>query len=81
MCGTDGETYNSICELRANSANARVDHHGACASAGSNELVDNRCSRVRDSGMCVNVSNCDTAVLPQDGCCPVCGMCWDHWGI
>lgn len=72
VCGTDGETYSNICELRTKSANARVDHRGECDEE-TDEMVDNRCMRLRRSGRCAAHANCRSRVRPGDGCCPICG--------
>ena len=73
VCGTDGETYSNICELRAQSANARVDYHGECIETANGTVEGNRCQRVRASGKCQDDSDCKTVIQPEDGCCPICG--------
>ena len=77
VCGTDGVTYNNTCELRAQSANARVDYRGACMDAGATTRVSDICQRLRRSGRCGDVSDCSSVVQPEDGCCPVCGESTD----
>jgi reversion-inducing cysteine-rich kazal motif protein len=73
VCGTDGITYDNICDLKSNSANARVDYRGACMGAETDELVNAMCTRLRGSGRCSNLTGCRYRIRPSDGCCPVCG--------
>ena len=55
------------------SANARVDYRGECMETTPDTLERDRCQRVRNNKKCRDVSICRTAVLPGDGCCPMCG--------
>ena len=74
VCGTDGYTYNSLCELQ-NQAAVRVDYPGSCLEASSD-----LCSAVASSGRCtVTRENCDFLVNLPDGCCPVCG--WSYFAV
>ena len=74
VCGTDGETYSSICELRFNSGNARPDHRGACEEEEGDDTVNNKCMRLRRSGRCAAIAAaCRARIIPDDGCCPICG--------
>ena len=79
VCGTDGETYGNICELRANSANARVDYKGPCRESEPDEMVSRKCRRIRRSGNCPNITLCENLTQPEDGCCPICGK-WSEGG-
>lgn len=74
VCGTDGVTYSNICELQAQSANARVDYRGECTETTTDGLLGARCKKVRANGKCMDVSDCKTVIRPRDGCCPICGM-------
>ena len=72
VCGTDGLTYASACELQ-NQAAVRVDYPGECISNTSS--LEELCQRVLNDDRCVsNDMNCDSLVFPEDGCCPICGM-------
>ena len=73
VCGTDGVTYENICELRTQSNNARLDYRGRCVDD-DNSTAGQVCRRVIMSGRCrFNTSNCPCLVRPVVGCCPVCG--------
>ena len=62
VCGTDGETY------------ARVDYRGECEDDDEDEVVIDKCARLRRSNRCTAIaSTCTSRILPEDGCCPVCG--------
>ena len=67
-------TYENVCVLRAQSANARVDFNGECGDR-PGETRDDFCERVNKQGRCIysNTSNCDFLVMPEEGCCPLCG--------
>lgn len=41
--------------------------------ANNNETVTDFCARVRNRRRCRSQQNCNTIVLPTDGCCPICG--------
>ena len=66
-------TYDNVCVLQAQSANARVDYRGACMAPEQGVTVNNICQRLRNSGRCTDLSDCDSVIRPEDGCCPVCG--------
>ena len=73
VCATDGETYDSVCILRAQSANARVDYDGECDDD-LEDKIEEICERVSSSGRCsYNSSNCHFLVDPEEGCCALCG--------
>ena len=72
MCGTDGTTYASVCVLRSLSANARVDYRGECIDS-DGEVAQDICALVQKSGRCADLTDCETVIIPDDGCCPVCG--------
>lgn len=73
VCGTDMVTYNHICVLRSMSSNARPDYEGECMGEEGDSFED-ICNRVSEKGVCrYNSNNCKKLVLPNDGCCPVCG--------
>ena len=73
VCGADGVTYDNVCVLRAQSANARVDFTGEC-TANPGESPADFCERVIEEGRCThNTSNCDHLVSLEEGCCPLCG--------
>ena len=63
--------------LRALSANARAEHLGGCEFS-LGEVIEDRCAQVRDSGMCADLTDCETVIIPDDGCCPVCGELLCH---
>ena len=72
VCGTDGVTYENVCVLRAQSANARVDFLGGCEE--QNGSPNEYCSRVSRAGRCIfNSSNCRHLIRPEEGCCALCG--------
>ena len=73
VCGTDGETYSNICELQAQSANARVDYRGECMETSPDTLERDRCQKARTNGKCQDISDCKIVIRPEDGCCPICG--------
>ena len=77
VCGTDGLTYNNLCELQ-NQAAVRVDYPGTCVANGTNLEV--LCEQVISEGRCTIKENCRKVVLPEDGCCPICGKCSAHKG-
>ena len=80
VCGTDGVTYENICELRTQSNNARLDYRGRCVDD-DDSTAGQVCRRVIMSGRCrFNTSNCPCLVRPVVGCCPVCGK-WIRIGI
>ena len=58
--------------LRSLSANARVDHRGECIDS-DGEVAEDICALVRESGMCADLTDCETVIAPDDGCCPICG--------
>lgn len=73
VCGTDGVTYDNICELR-NSANVRADYRGACKEDVANGTVKEKCVQLRKSRRCAEIpAACTVRVIPEDGCCPICG--------
>ena len=66
-------TYENICVLRAQSANARVDYYGEC-EAGPGVTPEGFCVRVSRARRCIyNISNCRHLVRPEEGCCALCG--------
>ena len=73
-------TYDSICHLRSQSANAQLDYRGAC------ERIDTRpwelCRDIRhDPKRCGNTEeNCSRRVRSRDGCCPICGEYFSVFG-
>ena len=76
VCGTDGVTYNSICHLRSQSANAQVDYKGACED-GDDKKPWEICRSIKDEKkLCEDTQEtCTRRVLSKDGCCPICGRC------
>lgn len=81
VCGTDGETYENICELRTQSDNARMDYKGSCVED-ENVTASDLCDQVVSSGRCrFNTSNCDCLVRPVIGCCPTCGELHSHMRV
>ena len=71
--GSDGVTYDNVCTLRAQSANARVDYGGECEEL-SGESPEKICVRVSQVKRCIyNSSNCRHLVRPEEGCCALCG--------
>ena len=51
-----------------------MDYRGECEDE-PDEVVDDKCARLRRSGRCAALTDCseDSRVRPGDGCCPVCG--------
>ncbi len=78
VCGTDDETYDNICVLRTNSANARLEYRGECMADVEEEMVADRCERVRRSERCGDLTDCASRTRPEDGCCFVCGRSISH---
>ena len=77
VCGTDKVTYDSSCHLRTLSANARVDHTGACEEDTTGMMTGMQlCDKTRTDNRCPR-ADCMTRVMPREGCCPICGesMC------
>ena len=73
VCGTDGVTYENVCVLRAQSANARVDFLGACEE-GTGRTPEEYCTMVSRARRCIfDTSNCRHLVRPEEGCCALCG--------
>ena len=76
VCGTDGETYDNICELQTQSSNARMDYLGECVEPDDPATsVRDRCRSIRSSmdGRCPELPDCVSRINPEDGCCPICG--------
>ena len=81
VCGTDGLTYENICILRSTSANTRLDYRGPCAGT-TGETMEAICERVVGENRCAyNSTNCQFLVMPEDGCCPICGECCFDIGV
>ena len=60
--------------MRTLSANARMDHEGACMSDSEEEMTDQQlCQMTRDNNRCPDISDCTNPIQPREGCCPVCG--------
>ena len=73
VCGSDGVTYNNVCELRSQSANALVDYYGQCEDQ-PGDTPEEVCTRVSRLRTCIyNTSNCKRLVKPEQGCCSLCG--------
>lgn len=68
-------TYDSVCHLRTQSANAQVDYRGMCVDTDEDRNVGDICRRVREvENRCDNTQEtCESRVMSRDGCCSVCG--------
>lgn len=76
VCGADGVTYENERVMRTQGGNVRMDYRGRCERPDNTDENENeRCMRVRMSGMCANLTRCNRSriVRPLDSCCPVCG--------
>ena len=84
VCGTDGVTYESICHLRSQSANAQVDYRGACVDEDDSRPWE-ICRNIRNNRhpqQCENTQeSCPRRVLSKDACCPVCGTFYYYYYI
>ena len=73
VCGTDRVTYDSRCHLQTLSANARVDHMGACEEDTSGMMTWMQlCEKTKTDNKCPR-TDCMSRVMPREGCCPICG--------
>lgn len=80
VCGSDGVTYQDVATLRAQGGNVRVDYRGPCDDSDSDQddTPATRCKMVKDvRKMCPNITGCARMVMPSDGCCPMCGKCFN----
>ena len=69
ICGTDRVTYESVCHLRSQLANAQVDYRGVCVNEDGSRPWE-LCRDIRNSRRLCE----DTQETCKDGCCPICGM-------
>ena len=71
VCGSDGVTYESICQMNYQAA-VRMDYEGECVQ--SNISIEDGCKQVVDANLCSeNPDSCSALVFPVDSCCPICG--------
>ena len=71
MCGSDGVTYESVCQMNYQAA-VRMDYEGECVQ--SNVSIEDGCKQVVDANLCPeNTRTCSVLVFPVDSCCPICG--------
>ena len=71
VCGSDGLTYESLCELQ-NQAAVREDYPGPCVTNATS--LDDLCEQVLAEERCrFNEDNCERLAFPEVGCCPICG--------
>ena len=60
--------------MRTLTANARMDHEGACERDSEGAMTDEQlCQMTRDNNRCPSMTDCTNRVQPKEGCCPVCG--------
>lgn len=72
VCATNGVTYDDERTMRTVGGNVRVDYTGRCDD-NEDDTPDSRCKRMKENKRCPRLTNCTRRVMPEDGCCPVCG--------
>lgn len=74
MCGTDGVTYDNVCQMKLWAVNARVDYRGPCVEVREEDIIEDICDKVTNEKKCRELRDCNNVIQPADGCCPKCGM-------